>query len=648
MATNLPKATTNVQDTAGAPVGGLDTICILSPVATNPDVTPRYFGSAQAIYDQHGYSEGLEYAALHIQETGNSVLFVGLPIVTQGVLSRRNNDGNTGTANVTVTPGANGPLHEHDGVVEVVNGGIVGVDQIVLGLSLDGRTFQMLRVGVANSIAIPFLEVTIGLESGKTLVAGDTVLTWHGTGPKADAAGLQLARDRLAGQQKPFRTLLLCGDLADHTEAQTLLDFANAYRTENERFVFARGSIADRLPLPVSSSVKRVVSGASLTFASAGKTITRAAGSWITDGYAVGQAVYSTGTVSNNGFLGILTGVTATVLTFTVATLVNEGPISTATISARESLVFAATTITRGGSGSWVGEGFKVGQTITVAGTVSNNGTKVLTGVTATVLTFASGGVAESIGAGVGTVTQSLTKAAWMALQDLEFSTITNAPRISLSAGRARKVSPFSQWNFRRPASWGASIRTYQHDLHVVPWRKDLGPLSGWDLTDEEGNLYEWDDRVDGKAGVRARFTCYRTWANGQVGCYVALDLTRANEGSNLAHTAKQSVTDLICTVVQLNSEDSAIGVDLILNDDGTATTASLAQIAGKVNNALTAAVLTDARGEGPRASKALFTIDPTTLFNVPEPEMVTVTDTILNGTVFSVRNNVRVRTGGN
>jgi hypothetical protein len=143
-------------------------------------------------------------------------------------------------------------------------------------------------------------------------------------------------------------------------------------------------------------------------------------------------------------------------------------------------------------------------------------------------------------------------------------------------------------------------------------------------LTDEAGNLAEWDDRVDGKAGVAARFTCHRTWANGPVGCFTALSLTRSNEGTLRAHTAKQAVTDLISATVQLNSENAAIGVDLILNDDGTATTESLSQVESRIQQALTAAVLTDARGKRGRArSKAVITIDPSTLFNVPEPEML-------------------------
>lgn len=67
----------------------------------------------------------------------------------------------------------------------------------------------------------------------------------------------------------------------------------------------------------------------SLTFAAAGHTITRSSGSFISDGFQIGQTVTVAGSASNNGNLGALTGVSATVLTFG-AGVVNEGPNSTA------------------------------------------------------------------------------------------------------------------------------------------------------------------------------------------------------------------------------------------------------------------------------------------------------------------------------
>lgn len=644
----LPRATTNIKDTAGVPAGGLDVVCILSPVSKNADITPRFYGSAQAIYDQHDYCEGLEYAALHITQTRKGVLFIGLPIVTQGVLSRRNNDGASGSSLVTVTAGSNGSLAEHDGEIYVEKGGVVGANQIVLGLSLDGGiTFQKLRVGTGNSVAIPYVGVTIGLGAG-SLVEGETVLTWHGTAPLTDSTNLDLARQGLAGQQKAFRSMLLIGDTRDHLDANTFQTLLNTYESANERFIFGRCAIADRLPLPASSSIHRSTIGATLTFANGAHTITRSAGSWITDGHAIGDSVYGSGSVSNNGFLGVITALSATVMTF-ASGLVNEGPISVATITSRNSLVFASAgnTITRT-TGSWLAEGFAPGQSVTIAGTVSNNGTKSPTAVTATVMTFASGIVNETVGSGVGTVKQALTKAAWMAAQDTEYSSIDGdlGRRIDISAGRGRILSPFSQWRFRRPAAWAASIREYQHDLHIATWRKSDG-ATGFDLYDTQGNLAEWDDRVDGGAGCAARFTVFRSWANGPTGAFLAQSLTRASDGSLLSKTHNLAVVNLIQTIVQLNTENAAIGASLILNDDGTATTDSLSTIQKQVNDALELGVLVNALGEGPRASKAVWTPDPAVVFNVPEPVMLGTCDTNLNGTVHDVLTSVRIRSGG-
>lgn len=58
------------------------------------------------------------------------------------------------------------------------------------------------------------------------------------------------------------------------------------------------------------------VSPGDVDFDAVGHTITRNIGSWVTDGFKVGMVVEVAGSVSNNGSLGVLTTVTATVLTF--------------------------------------------------------------------------------------------------------------------------------------------------------------------------------------------------------------------------------------------------------------------------------------------------------------------------------------------
>jgi hypothetical protein len=340
------------------------------------------------------------------------------------------------------------------------------------------------------------------------------------------------------------------------------------------------------------------------------------------------------------------------VITLDTLDLAAEGPVGNVTVVATPRLIFAEVgatgdTITRS-RGSWLDDGFREGDSITVSGTVSNNFTNAtITGATATVLTLNTQDlVAEELGSSAVTITAGQTKAAWMAAAEAEFESIDDAMRINLGAGRGRVASPFSGWYSRRSVQWAASIREFQHDLHIATWRKDDGP-TGFDLNDEDGNLYEWDDRIDGEAGVGARFTCFRTWANGSEGAYIALDLQRAAEGSVLGHRAKVAVTNLVCTIVQLNTENAAIGVDLVLNDDGTATKDSLSTIESRVNAQLENEVLTDKKGEGQRASQALYSVDPTTLFNVPEPILVGTTELNLNGTIHSVATSVRVRSAG-
>jgi len=647
----LPSANTAVQDTAAAVASGLDTIALWSPCAVSADGVPRLFGSAAAIYAQHGYCEGVEYAALHAARTRKPILFSGLPIATPGAVGRVNTGGDTGTSVASVAAGSSGVLAEHEGRVTVLTGGTVGTSQIVLGVSLDdGTTVRRVRLGTATSYALPFVGVTLSLTVG-TLVAGDTIITWFGSAPKSDAAGWATARAALAAQLRGCRTVLLCGDLDTDTEAQALVDEMNSYETANERFTLVRASVLDRAPLAeLGAPTYRMTGAPTITFAEigeAGDTITRGdAGSFIADGFQAGDLINVTGSTGNNiTAAAVLTDVAASVLTLGADALVDEGPVSGVTIVGHEALVFdaAGDTVTRS-RGSWLDDGFRVGDSVTVAGSVSNNGTRTVAAVTAAVLDLGDGLVNETIRADAVTVTAGQTKAAWMAAIDAEFASIDAQPRIDLSAGRGRVMSPFSSWARRTPAGWFASCREYQHDLHVATWRKSDGPV-GASLLDSSGNPVEWDDRVDGGAGCAARFTTLRTWANGPGGAFVAMSLTRAADASLLSQTHNAAVVNLACMTVQLATEN-VIGRSLTLNADGTATREALNTIATEVNAALGLALLTS-RGEGPRASSATWTPSSTDVLNVAEAVLTGVLDLNLNGTIHSVDTRVRVVSGG-
>ena len=284
----LPSARTTVSTTAGLPGSGLDLVCVLAPVATAADITPRLYGNVDALIAQHGYCEGAEYAALHFAGTRLPVYFVGLPIDVEGAISREDTSGNTGSSDSTVTALSGGVMGEHDGELSVLVGGTVGTDQIVLGYSADaGVTVKPIRFGTGTSYTDSQLNIEIELTVG-TLAEGETIHTWHGSGPRSASSDWAEAFSELADRLTFFRTSLLIGDLQTDTEAQAYLDALNAYETSHQRFVRGTGSVYDRLPLTELSHTRvRMQGSPTLTFAEvgvSGDTITRGTGSFIADG----------------------------------------------------------------------------------------------------------------------------------------------------------------------------------------------------------------------------------------------------------------------------------------------------------------------------------------------------------------------------
>lgn len=658
MPPTLPSATTTIDDQAGAVAAGLDSLCVMAPVATNADATPRFFANSQAILDLHGYAPGVDYCALHLEATGKPVLFVGLPIATAGAISREDTSGNSGTCVTSLAAGGDGTLEETDGVLRIPTGGggTIGTDQIALELSLDGgRTYKKVRLGTANSYAIPYVGITISFAAG-TLVAGDTVHTWHSSAPLWNSAGLASARAALAAQQKLSRSWLVVGDLSIADDANNVVTQVNAYETSNDRFVYARTQLRDRLPVATMSRTQvRMTGNPNLTFAEVGPTgdtITRSAGSWITDGFVAGMVITIAGSASNNmTTAAAIATVTATVITLDTDDLTDEGPVGDVTVTGTHALTFAEVgatgdTITRSG-GSWLTDGFRVGDNITIADTVSNDGTTTagIVTVTATVITLDTDDLVDEVIGSYGvTITAGETKAQHVAALDALMSSVASEKRIDIAIGRARKLSPILQYRFRRPAAWAASIREYSHDVHIPTWRKSDGPLSGWDLFDTADNLVEFDERVDGGA-LAAGFTCLRTWANGPEGTFVAMSLTRADENSLLSRTHNMAVANVACSVNQAETEN-AVGQVLQLNDDGTASPESLKKIEGRINTALENALLQNRR-EGKRASSAVWRANTTDILNVVSATLTGVLTLNLNGTLEHIETTVKIQSGG-
>jgi hypothetical protein len=617
-------------------------------VAQSADVTPRVFTGTSAMLSQHNYCPAIDFCSMFFNETRLPVVFIGLPIATAGAISRQNGTGVTGTSVITISASSSaGPMEETQAGLTVVNGGTIGTAGISFNLSLDGGfTNQLVQLGTATSYAIPYVNITINFAAG-TLVAND-VYSWVTTAPIWDGpTGITPARLALAAQQSITRSWLPVGDCPDVTHANAVLNELNNYETANQRFVFGRVQVLDRVPLASKSKTSVSMTGnPSVTFAATGHTITRATGSFISDGFQNGMVVTAAGTTANNGVLGAVSTVTATVLTF-ASGIVNEGPEGNVTLTASEGITFAASgfTVTRSGAGSWLADGFAIGDSVTITGTASNNTTQTVSNVTATVLTFGGGIVNEGPSRSDGiTMTKGQTLAGWASAITSTFASIDGQRRIDIGAGRGRKVSPITGWNLRRPVQWAATLREYQHDVQIPCWRKKDGPLNGWSLVDLNNNVVEYDERVVGGL-LAARFTCFRSYGNGPNGAFIALSLTRDTDGSLLSRTHNMAVADVGEQTVQTETEN-AIGEVLILKSDGTGTDASLALIEQRVNSALQVNLLQPG-AEGPRTSKAVWSAARTDILNIAGAQLIGSLLINLNGTLEKILTRVRVQTAG-
>ncbi len=634
----IPDATVAISEDAGALAGGTGYCVIIAPVGKNADATPRVYSSRKGILAQHDYAPGVNYAAMHIEDTRKSVIFIGIPIAVVGVIGRVDGSGVTGSCVIGVTAGGYGALEEVDAIFVVTKAGTIGVAGVEGLLSLDGgTTWKTIRLGIGNTYAIEYFGLTLTFAAG-TLAVSD-VFRFATTAPMWDADGITAAKAALCRQQLPTRSWMVIGDAPTHTEAGYVTTAVNAYETAKKRFTYARVQVRDRLPLAAMSRVTARMTGApTLTFAEVGgtgDTCTRSSGSWLADGFAVGQYAEITDSVSNN-VSGKIAALSDTVLTFGTTDLAAEVGTVGCTVVASPALVFAATTITRSGGGSWLADGFAIGDEFTSAGTVSNNLTKTLTAVSATVLTFgAGGGVAETIGSRSVTLTKGEVMSAWVASMVAEFATVTGQKRINLGLGRLRHASPIHNWQLRLPVQWAASIRSYQHDIHHTTWEKDDGALKDWSNTDQHNNVVEYDEDNDGGA-LAGGFTCARTWGN-DIGAYIAMDLTRDTEGSTLQFQHNLEVANVFCTVVQAKTEN-IVGKTPPLNADGTAQPAALQVYEEAVNSDVSQALLREfVKGEGPRASSAVWEASKDDILRGVNATLTGAGKCIVNGTVVHV-----------
>lgn len=635
---SLPSASTRLSSQSGTAPVSTDLLAVFAACRLLADGVPRLYSSVSALLDAHDYCEGAEEAALHMQDVDKPVLFVPLPIVTAGAIVRTETV-HTGTCKVSVAASANGILAEVNALMRVTRGGTIGTDQILLELSLDGGTsYSAVRLGTASSYAIPRIGITVSFGAG-TLVTGDTILKFKTSAPLFDSAGVTLGKEKMIIQQRQVRSWLFVGDVPTLALGQAIETAVNAYETAAERYVYAKFQARDWRRLESSRERLAMVGGPAITFAevgATGDTITRGTGSFVTDGVQVGDWVAITGSASNN-VSGKVTAVTATVLTLDTTDLAPEVAVAGAVrITAEPAYTIAAATITRN-RGSWIAEGFAVGDVFTLAGTASNNWTGTITGLTATVITFTTGNVVvnETIGSCTASVTLTESETAWMAAVASTFANISSSKRVDIGAGRLTKLSPILGYTMRRPVQWADSIRSYQNDVHITTWEKDLNALTGWGIENEH------DERVN-QGLLGDRFTCARTWGNGPEGAFIAMSVTRAVDGDRLGMTHNMAVANVAQTVCQRTTETFA-GRTLVLNADGTATKSSLADLETRVNAELQTNLMANVTGDGQRASFAKWTAAINDNLSIANAALNGTLELKLRGTIVTIATKVEV-----
>ena len=654
---SLPSANVAIDDESGAFGAGDDVIAVLAAVPGTVAVECSTFASSSALLDEHGYTQGAAYAALHFAEPGLPVMFVACPVGTAGAVTHFDRSGVTGTSIVSVAAGANGVLDKVDATLTVTEGGTVGTDPIVLTLTCDGGfNTKTIRLGTATSYVDPYLGMTISFGAG-TLVADD-VVTYRSYGPRIDISGQATAiRTKLAEQDTVPRTVLLIGDLQSESEIDAFRALVQAIEDTDDRFTLGRANLRDQRRTADFVGFRGRTAGASLTFAevgATGDTITRAAGSWVTDGFTVGDTIVITGAVASSGannITAVIATLTATIITLGSEDLIDEGPITSATVTAYATLTFAEVgstgdTVTRS-SGSWVTDGFFAGMTGTVAGSSLNDGGSYdIETVSATVLTLDTKDLdAEVLGDPDLTMTAVESKATWRTaiIADVEDVQGDSARRIDTTGGYGSKLCPITGWRLRRPWAWAESLREYAHDVHIPCWRVADGAQAGWTLKDADKELVEHDERLDGGL-LSANISCARSW-NNEAGAFTALSLTRADPGSLLSRSHNMQTANVACATVQFATQRE-VGQTLELGAGGLATVPSLKKLEGRVNDQLEIA-LGNVRGEGPRASSATWEASRSDVLNVPGAQLNGVLTLNLNGTIEKIATTVLVPVGG-
>ncbi len=288
--------------------------CVVLGVAEagdTPILTPKVVGSGANARALFGESAMTRIAETHFAQDPQRTTFtlMRLTQATAGVLAiTTSGPAGTSVPSVAVTPT---PLGKYAPRFEVLTGGTVGTSGIVIRKSAGaaGSNPQDVALGTATFIGFPELGIRVDLTVG-TLLAG-YVISGYTIPPRWDGAGLTAGFNKLISQ-KLFFQLLGIAEPIDLAVDVPLLTAGLTGLTASGRDVHVLSTWRPRWSHTVTSTITATVANDNPD------TVTRAAGSWITDGAKVGMYMDASGFVNsaNNAPVGPITGVTALTLTF--------------------------------------------------------------------------------------------------------------------------------------------------------------------------------------------------------------------------------------------------------------------------------------------------------------------------------------------
>ena len=259
----------------------------------------------------------------------------------------------------------------------------------------------------------------------------------------------------------------------------------------------------------VQATTAEVTNGqTTLTCTASGNKLTRAQGSFVSDGFAAGQTLTISGTSNNDGSFTI---VSVTSTTITLKTLTDQSGAAASTITAGGSTTVqmvtlsfnsSAKTITRS-AGDFTADGFAAGQTLVITGAV-DTGTYTIASVTTTTITLnealgsnATGVAASRVTAESGSVTVSNVTLDFNASGNTITRTIGSFASDGFTAGQTLVVTGTASNNgtytIESVSAGTLTLKTMQNENNVVP--ADVTASSG-SVTVKYGLMFNASSRT--------------------------------------------------------------------------------------------------------------------------------------------------------